>query len=527
MLNHRVEVQSQSQTRANPAKRKLKVCHIAATTEGAHWMFEQLRDLRDKHGFDVAAVVSGRQGPLVAKLVSENIPFHVANFTAGSGSPRAILRMPFAILSLARILRRERYDVVQTHIFTSMVIGRPAAWLADVPVRTAMIAGPFHLQAYTSRWMERFTCWMETKLIPASEKSAQLLQEMNVPEKYLGPTIYYSPDERKFDPQNIAPANIRADFGWPQDTPLIVHVAYFYPRLSVGRWVPSDVQSRAIKGHEEIVRAAPIVLRELPEAKFLLVGSGWGKHGEAYREEIRDLIRKMGLESNVVLLGFRADANKIFRAADISLQPSLNENCGGSVEALLMECPIVATRVGGLVDTVRDGETGVLVRPSDPDDLARGILQLLRDPEKARAYGRAGRKLMLERFTLGKTVNDLAELYHYLISETEQKRESYDPFVSFARSLVALPVFLVIVFRLTFMDMFLPIYLPIYLARLRAVLIRVFHLSLSRVYRLRASLYRLRGLMWVLMSRLRAIVYRIPGIGLVRRVLIRLRSEFS
>ena len=46
-------------------------------------MFEQLRDLRDKHGFDVAAVVSGRQGPLVDKLVSENIPFHVANFAAG------------------------------------------------------------------------------------------------------------------------------------------------------------------------------------------------------------------------------------------------------------------------------------------------------------------------------------------------------------------------------------------------------------------------------------------------------------
>src|SRR5260370_31639210 len=109
-------------------------------------MFKQLRDLRDKHSFDVAAVVSGRQGPLIDKLVSENIPFHVANFAAGSGSPRAILRMPLAILQLARTLRRERYDVVQTHIFTSIVIGRPAAWLADVPVRMAMIAGPYHLQ---------------------------------------------------------------------------------------------------------------------------------------------------------------------------------------------------------------------------------------------------------------------------------------------------------------------------------------------------------------------------------------------
>src|SRR5260370_14618866 len=239
--------------------------------------------------------------------------------------------MPFAIVALERILRRERCDVVQNHIFTSMAIGRLGAWLADVPVRTAMIAGPFHLQAYTSRWMERFTCWMENKLIPAGGKSAELLHEMNVPEKYVGPTIYYSADERKFDPQNIAPANIRADFGWPQDTPLIAHVAHFYARLSVGRWVPSDVQSRAIKGHEEIVKAAPIILREFPAAKFLLVGSGWGKHGEAYQEEIKDLIRKMGLESSVVLLGFRTDANRILRAADIALQPSLNECFGATI----------------------------------------------------------------------------------------------------------------------------------------------------------------------------------------------------
>jgi glycosyltransferase involved in cell wall biosynthesis len=516
MLDPRLDDQTLPQPESRQTIRRHRVCHIAATTEGATWMFEQLRDLRDQHGFEVAAVVSGDRGPLIDKLRSENIPFHVANFDAGSGSARAILKMPFAILELARILRRERYDVVQTHIFVSMVIGRPAAWLADVPVRTAMIAGPFHLQAYTSRWMERLTCWMETKIIPACEKSLQLLREMNIREKYLGPTIYYAPDERDFDPREIKAANIRAEFGWPRDTPLIGHVAYFYPRLSGGRWVPPEVQGRGIKGHEDLVLAAPAVLREFPNARFLLVGNGWGKAGEQYLEEVKDLVRTMDLQSNVFFLGFRANPNQILREVDVAMQPSLNECCGGSIEALLMECPMVATRVGGLVDTVRDRETGILVRPSDPDDLARGILELLRDPERARTLGRAGRQLMLKRFTLNITVKDLAELYHGLICKAERKRAFHNPFISALRLLAGVPVFAIVVFRLLFMDMLLSIYLPIYLARIRAIRSRVFYLSVSQLYRLRAKMWRFR-----------TNVLRIPGTGLLRRVLSRLRSESS
>jgi hypothetical protein len=76
-----------------------------------------------------------------------------------------------------------------------------------------------------------------------------------------------------------------------------------------------------------------------------------------------------------------------------------------------MACPTVATRVGGMVDSVIDGETGILVAPEDPVDLARGIRILLRDPEYARRLGKAGRELMLSRFTLTTTAPALAALY--------------------------------------------------------------------------------------------------------------------
>jgi hypothetical protein len=147
-----------------------------------------------------------------------------------------------------------------------------------------------------------------------------------------------------------------------------------------------------------------------------------------------------------------------------------------------MERPLVVTRVGGLVDTVRDGETGLVVNPSSPEDLARGILEMLRDPERARALGKAGRKLILERFTLGRTARDLSQLYQRLITRARKKHQ-YNPLISFWRLIAALPVFAYIAFRLLVIDMFIPIYLPIYLARLRLIPVRVY-------YRLRFYAYR-------------------------------------
>jgi glycosyltransferase involved in cell wall biosynthesis len=101
--------------------------------------------------------------------------------------------------------------------------------------------------------------------------------------------------------------------------------------------------------------------------------------------------RRSGLQESVVFTGFRNDVPQIYRDLDVSVQASLNENLGGTIESLLMQCPTVATRVGGLTDSVVDGVTGVLPSPADPADLARGILRLLRDPKRARALGEAGR----------------------------------------------------------------------------------------------------------------------------------------
>src|SRR5436853_3359542 len=170
--------------------KRLKVCHLVCSAEGATWMFEQLRDLRDLYGHEVVAVVSAAEGKLIDKLRSENIRYHVAHFATGAASLRSILRLPFSVLQLARFFRRERFDVVQSHVFATAITARPAAWIADVPVRLAMIASPFHLQARLSQDLERATSFMETMLIPSCQWARSLCKQIGISESRIGPVIY-------------------------------------------------------------------------------------------------------------------------------------------------------------------------------------------------------------------------------------------------------------------------------------------------------------------------------------------------
>ena len=410
-------------------------------------MVEQLRGLRDRYGYEVAAVVSADKGKLIDRLRAENISFHVAHFATGAASIKTLLRLPFSVLSLARYFRRERFDLVQSHVFATAITARPAAWLADVPVRLAMIASPFHLQAPYSREIERATFWMESKLIPSCHAVLDLCREIGITDEKLAPIIYYGPDEKNFDPEHITPARIREQLGWPANTPIVCKVAYFYHRMGTSGWIPKEVHGLGHKGHEDLVKAAPLVLAEFPETKFLLVGSGWGPNGEEHLQEVKELVRRMNLESSVIFTGYRADANRILHESNVAVHASLNENLGGTIEALMIGCPMVATRVGGMIDTVRDEETGVLANPSDPQDLARAILKLLRDPKRAAEMGRAGRALMLDRFGLSRTVRDLAKLYQQLLSPKRQ-RKFYSLRIALMRLLTGALIFAVQIGRL-------------------------------------------------------------------------------
>jgi glycosyltransferase involved in cell wall biosynthesis len=384
---------------------KLKVLHVAATASGASWMVDILRGLRSR-GYEVSALISGAQGDLAPKLKREGIPYYVGELDLFSNPALAVPKT----LRLANFLRKHQFDIVHYHLFASVISGRIAAYLADVPLRYSMITGPYHLEAPTPSRIDCKTVWMDTKVIASCEYTRQLYRSKGVPWNRIE-RIYYGADESRFDPATSDASKLRRELGIPKGTPVVGMVAYFYAPLPKGSWTPPHLQGRALKGHETLLQAARIVLKKNPRTKFVLVGKGWGAIGEEYETQLRTSAREMGVDKSVIFAGARTDVPDALASFDVSVQCSLNENLGGTIESLLMARPTIATAVGGMPDSVRDWQTGLLVPPDDKDELAKAILTLLNNRRRARLLGQNGRRLMLREFTLTRTVDDIDRLY--------------------------------------------------------------------------------------------------------------------
>jgi glycosyltransferase involved in cell wall biosynthesis len=418
----------------------LRVAQVCGTTDGGLWMVQIAVGLQ-RRGFDVVAIVSSADGGTAAALRKAGVPFVAmpqqlfkhSRVAALVGRLPVVGRLRYVIDALytfenawrmARLFRRLRVDIVHTHMFPSMVLGRIAGFLARVPVRVAMVPGPLHLE---SAWLRRFdlaTYRLEHRLLAGCQYTDDLYAHFGVPPRYRR-TVGYGVDPAGFDATTADPSRVRRELGLPEETPVVGQVAFFYPRL-MGRFAPAGMEGRGIKGHEDLLAAARLVLDRRPDVRFLVVGDGFGEDGVRNFKAIRQLARDLGIEDGVIFAGRRPDLVDVIASFDVSVQCSLSENYGGTIESLLMSRPMVATRAGGMPEVVIHEQTGLLVPVRDPEALAAAILRLVEDRALARRLGEAGRTLMLERHTIQHTIDGVVEAYREVAAERGLTRAPFD-----------------------------------------------------------------------------------------------------
>ena len=272
----------------------------------------------------------------------------------GIGDGAALLRRAHR---MAAIFKQLGTDIETAHIHPSMIIARLAGVMAATKIRTSMVPGPFHLESTALARPDRISHRLDHLIIGGSKMVAGLYREMGVPEERLAYS-YYGPRAEVFDPGRFQRHESRAElFGISADVPLIGQVAYFRPpRIKAS--TPDSIRGRGLKGHEDFIRAAEIVLARRPDAQFALIGSGVDGEAESYRYGLQKMVSKLGLSHAIHFLGERKDVPELLACFDVAVQCSLLENLGGTIESLLMERPTIATRVGGMPESVRDGETG-------------------------------------------------------------------------------------------------------------------------------------------------------------------------
>lgn len=186
-----------------------------------------------------------------------------------------------------------------------------------------------------------------------------------------------------------------------------VHAVLFLPTHSpvvgnVGALVPQKAQ-------HTLVSAAALVVKQVPDARFVILGEG------ELRPALEEQIRHLHLERHVFLAGFRPDAIALMKDFDVFALSSMFEGmCTSLVDAMAAERPAVATAVGGVPEVLADGETGFLVPARDHRRMAEQIVRLLKDEPLRRRMGGAGLARARRLFTVERMVQQTAEAYRQL-----------------------------------------------------------------------------------------------------------------
>ena len=168
---------------------------------------------------------------------------------------------------------------------------------------------------------------------------------------------------------------------------------------------------RPEKGLRDLLRAMALVRDRYPQGRLAI----WG--GGPLRADLEGLIGELGLRAEARLHGPTTEPEAALRALDIFVLPSLSEACSNVLlEAMASGLPVVATRVGGSPVLVEDEMTGLLVRPGDPDALAKAIIRLVEDPMLARRLGASAYDVVRSRFGVDRMLSRVQAFYERALS---------------------------------------------------------------------------------------------------------------
>lgn len=300
---------------------------------------------------------------------------------------RKLFWKPNALTGFWRLIRKGKYDIIHVHSQEAGVVARPLAWLAGAK---GIFYTPHTINIRRRGWSsiyrmgERMMARLTDRIISVNEADRQSMIARGIPSQKIV-TIYNGIDLARFsDPQIVEKPG----------TPLVMQVG----RLSEQK-APLD-----------FIEGARLVLQKHPEVRFKLVGDG------PLLGQVQTRIKQYGFQEQVTAVGEQANAFRLIQHADIvTLTSSWEGSPYSLLEAMAWSKPVVATSVNGCPELVLDGKTGYLVPSGQPQAWADRVLDLLNNPQAARAMGEQGRRHLEANFTLPEMVAKISALYEQFV----------------------------------------------------------------------------------------------------------------
>ncbi len=304
-------------------------------------------------------------------------------------------RWPSACLAIRHLIQKEGVSIINTHSSADSWIGAVAGHLSPMRpllVRTRHIAVPIS-NRLTSRLLHHH--FLDGIMTTSEEIRTEMIHRNRIRAERII-SIPTGIDLSRFKPHPVK-NGLKKKWDIPEKVPIVGTVGVL----------------RSWKGHSFFIEAARRVLERRPDVVFVIVGEG------PQYENIQRQIQKYSLQRQVKLVGYYPDVERAFAALDlVVLASTANEGVPQVIlQALAMEKPVVATRVGGIPEVVRSGETGWLVPPGDPAAMAESILYYWSNPAEGLAMAQQGRCLVEREFSLERMLDRIEQFYDRLLVE--------------------------------------------------------------------------------------------------------------
>jgi len=308
-----------------------------------------------------------------------------------------------ALWKLYRLIKKGRYTIVHTHSSKAGVLGRIAAWLARTPIIVHTLHGlVFHDY---QPWIVNRTWWLVKKICaPMTDffiSVSSVISEKAIAAGIAGPekfrTVYSGMELDWFLNAKFDNGKIREEFGIPADAPVVGKIARLFP----------------LKGHDQLMDAAPAIVKRVPNVRFFLIGSG------VLLEHLQSRAAEYGILENFVFAGLidRIRIPEMISAMDVVVHTSLREGLARVLpQSLAMGKPCVSFDIDGAREVVINDYTGYLVDAFDSIGLADRVGYLLENVDVRRQFGENGKRHVDPNFRTENMVAGISEVYQMLLA---------------------------------------------------------------------------------------------------------------
>jgi glycosyltransferase involved in cell wall biosynthesis len=318
-----------------------------------------------------------------------------------------------AFWKLYKLIKAGRYHIVHTHASKAGVLGRIAAWMAGTPI----IVHTLHSLVFHDYqpWIVNRAWWLAKKVcapmtdfyISVSDIISQKAIAAGIAEPERFRTVYSGMELDWFLNAKFDSSKVRDEFGIPLGAPVVGKIARLFP----------------LKGHDQLMDAAPEIVKRVPNVRFFLIGDG------ILLEHLQKRATESGILDNFIFAGLidRERIPEMISVMDVVVHTSLREGLARVLpQSLAMGKPCVSFDIDGAPEVVINDKTGYLVKAFDSVGLADRIAYLLEHPDIRSEMGANGRRHVDPNFRTEKMVADISEVYQMLLERKAKTVQAFD-----------------------------------------------------------------------------------------------------